>query len=459
MAKKSGNILIVDDDEDILYSARLLLKQFYPVVHIEKNPELIPTLISNTNYDVILLDMNFSGDSNSGKQGFDWLSKILETDPNMVVVLITAYGNIEMAVKAIKEGATDFVIKPWQNEKLLATVSSAMKLSKSNREVNDLISRQKLLSNDLDKNFHDIVGESLSIRNIFGIINKVSKTDANILIVGENGTGKELIARAIHRNSERANEIFLTVDMGAISETLFESELFGHVKGAFTDAKEDKPGRFEAASGGTLFLDEIANISPNLQSKLLTVLQNRLVTRIGSNIPKPVDFRLICATNASISELVNQKQFRQDLLYRINTVEIDIPPLRERKGDIPLLCTHFLNIYLKKYNKEQKEISQSSLNKLIDYGWPGNVRELQHAIERAVIMTEADILQPTDFLLSTHEKPSEQQIVFPNYHIEDAEKMLIIKAIGKHNGNITKAARDLGLTRASLYRRLEKYGL
>ncbi len=459
MAKKSGNILIVDDDEDVLFSARLLLKQFYPVVHIEKNPELIPTLISNTNYDVILLDMNFSGDSNSGKQGFDWLNKILEIDPNMVVVLITAYGNIEMAVKAIKEGATDFVIKPWQNEKLLATVSSAMKLSRSNREVNDLISRQKLLSNDLDKNFHDIVGDSQSIRNIFGVINKVSKTDANILIVGENGTGKELIARAIHRNSERANEIFLTVDMGAISESLFESELFGYVKGAFTDAKEDKPGRFEAASGGTLFLDEIANISPNLQSKLLTVLQNRLVTRIGSNIPKPVDFRLICATNASISDLVIQKQFRQDLLYRINTVEIDIPPLRERKEDVPLLCDHFLNIYLKKYNKEQKEISQGALNKLIDYQWPGNVRELQHAIERAIIMTEAKVLQPTDFLLSTHEKPSEQQVVFPNFHIEDAEKMLIIKAIGKHNGNITKAARDLGLTRASLYRRLEKYGL
>ena len=459
MAKKSGNILIVDDDEDVLYSARLLLKQFYSIVHIEKDPELIPNLISNSNYDVILLDMNFSGDRNSGKQGFDWLNKILEIDPNMVVVLITAYGNIEMAVKAIKEGATDFVIKPWQNEKLLATVSSAMKLSKSNREVNDLISRQKLLSNDLDKNFHDIVGDSFSIRNIFGIINKVSKTDANILIVGENGTGKELIARAIHRNSERANEIFLTVDMGAISETLFESELFGYVKGAFTDAKEDKPGRFEAASGGTLFLDEIANISPNLQSKLLTVLQNRLVTRIGSNIPKPVDFRLICATNASISELVNQKQFRQDLLYRINTVEINIPPLRERKEDVPLLCNHFLNIYLKKYNKEQKEISQSALNKLIDYQWPGNVRELQHAIERAVIMTEAEVLQPTDFLLSAHEKPAEQQIIFPNYHIEDAEKMLIIKAIGKHNGNITKAARDLGLTRASLYRRLEKYGL
>jgi two-component system, NtrC family, response regulator HydG len=459
MNKKNGNILIIDDDEDVLYSARLLLKQFYPLVHIEKNPELIPGLISNTNYDVILLDMNFTGDSNSGKQGFEWLQKILDYDPAMIVVLITAYGNIEMAVKAIKEGATDFVIKPWQNEKLVATVSSAMKLSRSNREVNDLISRQKLLSNDLDKNFHDIIGESQAIRNIFSVINKVSKTDANVLIVGENGTGKELIARAIHRNSERSNEIFLTVDMGAISESLFESELFGHTKGAFTDAKEDKPGRFEAASGGTLFLDEIANISPNFQSKLLTVLQNRTVTRIGSNIPKPVDFRLICATNATINELLNQKQFRQDLLYRINTVEINLPPLRERKEDVSLLSNHFLKAYLRKYNKSVKEISSGALNKLMEYHWPGNVRELQHSIERAVIMSEAKILQPSDFLLSTHEKPAEQNLIFQNYHIDEAEKLLIIKAIGKHNGNITKAARDLGLTRASLYRRLEKYGL
>ena len=279
------------------------------------------------------------------------------------------------------------------------------------------------------------------------------------MIVGENGTGKELIARAIHRNSERANDIFLTVDMGAITESLFESELFGHTKGAFTDAKEDKPGRFEAASGGTLFLDEIANISPNLQSKLLTVLQNRTVTRIGSNIPKLVDFRLICATNASISELINQKQFRQDLLYRINTVEINLPPLRQRKEDIPLLCNHFLKVYLKKYNKPIKEISSGGINKLMEYHWPGNVRELQHSIERAVIMSEAKILQPGDFLLATHETPADPNLAFQNYHIEDAEKLLIIKAIGKHNGNITKAARDLGLTRASLYRRLEKYGL
>lgn len=459
MTKKSGSILIVDDDEDILYSARLLLKQYYSIVHIEKKPELIPTLISNSKYDVILLDMNFSGDTTTGKQGFHWLSEILRIDPSLIIILITAYGNIEMAIKAIKEGATDFVIKPWQNEKLLATISSAMKLSTSKKEISELRSRQEVLSEDLDKNFHDIIGISPPMKNIFNIIQKVSKTDANVLILGENGTGKELVARAIHRNSLRAKNIFLNVDMGAITESLFESELFGYVKGAFTDAKEDRAGRFEIASGGTLFLDEIANISPNLQSKLLNVLQNRQVTRIGSSIAKPVDFRLICATNASVSELSHKKQFRQDLLYRINTVEIKLPALKERTEDIPLLCEYFLDIYLKKYNKERKEISKNAYNKLIEYSWPGNVRELQHAIERAVIMTEAKTLQPNDFLLSSTETKQEENISFPNYQIDEAEKMLIIKAISKHNGNITRAARDLGLTRASLYRRLEKYGL
>jgi len=459
MTKKSGNILIVDDDEDVLYSARLLLKPFYPIVHIEKNPDVIPNLLSNNSYDVILLDMNFSGDANGGKQGFYWLKKILEFDPSMVVILITAYGNIEMAVKAIKEGATDFVIKPWQNEKLIATISSAMKLSNSNKEINSLLSRQKLLTDDLDKNFHNIIGSSEAIRSIFNIIQKVSKTDANVLILGENGTGKELVARAIHRNSNRSDEIFLTVDMGAISESLFESELFGYMKGSFTDAKEDRAGRFEVASGGTLFLDEISNITLNFQSKLLNVLQNRVVTRIGSSIPKPVDFRLICATNASIADLSQEKQFRQDLLYRINTVEIKLPPLRERSEDIPLLCDHFLNIYSKKYNKGSISLSSSVLSKLSTYHWPGNIRELQHAIERAIIMSESDVLNPSDFFFKSQEPSSGSNISLPNYHIEEAEKLLIIKAIGKHNGNITKAARDLGLTRASLYRRLEKYGL
>ncbi|MGA7837673.1 MAG: sigma-54 dependent transcriptional regulator [Ignavibacteriaceae bacterium] len=459
MTKKSGNILIIDDDEDILYSARLLLKQYYAIVHIEKNPELLPTLLSNSKYDVILLDMNFSGDTTSGRQGFHWLNEILKIDPSMIVILITAYGNIEMAIKAIKEGATDFVIKPWQNEKLLATVSSAMKLSRSNNEINELRSRQEVLSEDLDKNFHDIIGTSPSMKEIFNVIQKVSKTDANILILGENGTGKELVARAIHRNSNRAKDVFLNVDMGAITESLFESELFGYVKGAFTDAKEDRAGRFEIASGGTLFLDEIANISPNLQSKLLTVLQNRQVTRIGSNVAKSVDFRLICATNASINELSHQKQFRQDLLYRINTVEIKLPALKERKEDIPLLCQHFLKIYSSKYNKKTNEISSNAFNKLMDYPWPGNVRELQHAIERAIIMTDASVLGPNDFLLSSMEGNRNEGINFPSYQIDEAEKLLIIKAISRHAGNITKAAKDLGLTRASLYRRLEKYGL
>lgn len=459
MTKKNGNILIVDDDEDILYSARLLLKQHYPVVHIEKNPELIPTLISNFRYDVVLLDMNFSGDTTSGKQGFHWLNEILKIDSSVVVILITAYGNIEMAIRAIKEGATDFVIKPWQNEKLLATISSAMKLSRSNKEISELRSRQEVLSEDLDRNFHNIIGSSQAMEEIFNVIQKVSKTDANVLILGENGTGKELVARAIHRNSDRAKNIFLNVDMGAITESLFESELFGYVKGAFTDAKEDRAGRFEVASGGTLFLDEIANISPNLQSKLLTVLQNRQVTRIGSNTAKPVDFRLICATNASINELAHQKKFRQDLLYRINTVEIKLPALKKRKEDIPLLCDHFLEVYTKKYNKDKKTINEHGLNKLMEYSWPGNVRELQHAIERAVIMSDAKTLSPNDFLLSSVENKKDENFVFPNYQIEEAEKLLIIKAISKHNGNITKAARDLGLTRTSLYRRLEKYGL
>ena len=459
MTRKTGNILIIDDDDDILYSARLLLKQHYNVVHIDKNPEAIPSLISNSNYDLVLLDMNFSGDSTTGNQGFHWLKEILKIDPSMIVILITAYGNIEMAIKAIKEGATDFVIKPWQNEKLLATVSSAMKLSQSNKEINELRSRQEVLSEDLDKKFHNIIGTSPAMKNIFNVIQKVSKTDANILILGENGTGKELVARAIHRNSNLSKNIFLTVDMGAITESLFESELFGYVKGAFTDAKEDRAGRFEVASGGTLFLDEISNISPNLQSKLLTVLQNREVTRIGSNIPRQVNFRLICATNASINELTVQKQFRQDLLYRINTVEIKLPPLREKKEDIPLLCEHFLNLYTKKYNKGEKEISKNAFNKLLDYSWPGNVRELQHSIERAVIMSEEKVLKPNDFLLSSSDTTQTENITLPNFQIDEAEKLLIIKAISKYNGNITKAAKELGLTRASLYRRLEKYGL
>jgi DNA-binding NtrC family response regulator len=402
--------------------------------------------------------MNFTGDATSGTEGFVWLKKALELDPSAVIILITAFGNIEMAVKAIKDGATDFVLKPWQNEKLLATISSAMKLSESKQEIDNLLSRQKQLSQDIDKEFHDIIGVSEEIKKVFSTIQKIAKTDANVLILGENGTGKELVARAIHRQSERNKGIFLSVDMGAISESLFESELFGYKKGAFTDAKEDRAGRFEVASGGTLFLDEIGNLTSNLQIKLLTVLQNRQVTRLGSSIPKSIDIRLICATNLPYDELTSEKRFRQDLLYRINTVEIKIPPLRNRSEDIPLLVNHFIRMYSKKYNKALKSIDPQALDKLQKYHWPGNIRELQHTIERVVIMNEEDIIKPEEFYFSIDDHKG-QNISLDNYHLEDAEKMLIIKAVSKHGGNLTKAAKELGLTRASLYRRLEKYGL
>ncbi len=458
MNSKSGKLLIIDDDEDILYSARLLLKQHYSIVRIEKEPNQIPAFLKEQHYDVILLDMNFSGDATSGTEGFNWLKKILEIDPASVVVLITAYGNIEMAIKAIKEGATDFVLKPWQNEKLLATVSSAMKLSESKKEIEDLLSKQKQLTYDLDSQFHDIIGVSEEMKRIFSTIEKVAKTDANVLILGENGTGKELVARAIHRQSHRNNQIFLSVDMGAVSESLFESELFGYVKGAFTDAKEDKPGRFEIATGGTLFLDEVGNLTPASQVKLLSVLQNRQVTRLGANTPKQIDIRLVCATNLPITELKSENRFRQDLLYRINTVEIHLPPLRNRTEDIPLMVDHFLRMYCRKYNKRLKLMSNDTLSKLISYDWPGNVRELQHTLERVVIMSESDMLQPSDFL-SLSGGTAKEGTTIGNFNLDEAEKMLIIKAVSRHDGNLTKAAKELGITRAALYRRLEKYGL
>ena len=458
MPDKHGKILIIDDDEDILLAARLFLKQHFNLVHTEKKPDNIPTLLQNENYDVILLDMNFARDMTSGKEGFFWLNKILEIDPSAVVILITAYGDVEMAVKAIKAGATEFILKPWQNEKLLATISAAINLRQSRTEVDNLRSRQIQLSADLDQPFKDFIGISPAMQTVFSTIEKVANTEANVLILGENGTGKELVARELHRQSLRANEVFITVDMGAITDTLFEGELFGHTRGAFTDAKEDRAGRFEIASGGTLFLDEIGNLPLPLQAKLLTVLQNREVTRLGSNKPRPIDIRLICATNRPIYEMVEMKEFRQDLLYRVNTVEIPLPPLRDRQEDIPLLVDHFLQIYCKKYRVAQKRVNSATIKKLQKYHWPGNVRELQHAIERAIIMTDSTVLNPTDIFLPDREI-KEQGIIFENYNLEGAEKMLIRKAISKYGGNVSKAAKELGLTRTSLYRRLEKYGI
>ncbi len=458
MTKKTGKVLIIDDDQDILQAARLFLKQHTTLVHIENDPKSIPSCLKNEAYDVVFLDMNFAKGATSGQEGYYWLDRILEIDPSVIVILITAFGDVDMAVRAIKEGATDFVLKPWQNEKLLATISAALKLRRSRLEASSLRSRQKQLSADLDQPFHDFIGVSSAMKQVFEIIEKVGQTDANVLVLGENGTGKELVARALHRHSPRADEVFISVDMGALSESLFESELFGHVKGAFTDAREDRAGRFEIASGGTLFLDEIANLPLTLQSKLLRVVETRTITRLGSNKSVDVDVRLICATNMPIQEMVADREFRQDLLYRINTVELPIPPLRERPEDIPLLIDHFLKIYSKKYKKDIKRLNTATLKKLEKYHWPGNVRELQHAIERAVIMSEDPVLQPGDFFFASPEAGGDG-VVFDNFNLDSIEKTIIRKVISKYGGNISHAAKELGLSRTSLYRRLEKYGL
>ncbi len=458
MIKNKPKVLVIDDNEDALLAAKLLLKPHTAAIHTERDPYLIPQILKAENYDVIFLDMNFTKDMTSGQEGFYWLKEIMQIDPFAVVVLITAYGDVETAVRALKEGATDFILKPWQNEKFLATFSSALKLRESKIELENLKSKQKMLSADLDQKFHDLIGVSPLMQKVYNTVEKVGATDANILILGENGTGKELVARAIHRQSKRAGEVFIAVDMGAITQTLFESELFGHVKGAFTDAKENRAGRFEAASGGTLFLDEIGNIPVELQSKLLTVLENRQVARVGSNKYTPIDIRLISATNVDIHKMVSENKFRQDLLYRINTVELHISPLRERIEDIPLLAEHFLSIFKKKYNKQNLTITAETLQKLQRYNWPGNIRELQHTIERGIILSESDELTPSDFFFSS-QQAKEQGVPFENFNLEEIEKNIIRKVLSKYEGNITKAAKELGLTRTSLYRRMEKFGL
>ena len=456
MNPEGGKILMIDDDEDVLLAAKMLLKKQNHHVIIEKNPKKIPFLLNNDTYDVILLDMNFSKDITSGKEGFFWLDEIIKHDPTSVVILITAFGDVEMAVRALKQGATDFILKPWQNEKLIATIATAIKLKQSYNEVDKLKKAKEMLEEQISKPFAEIIGKSQAIQEVFNLTDKVAKTEANVLILGENGTGKELIARAIHQRSPRKNNSFVSVDMGAITETLFESELFGHKKGAFTDAREDRPGRFELANRGTLFLDEIGNLSLALQGKLLSVLQSRIVTRVGSNQAQPIDIRLICATNMPLHKMVQEGTFRQDLLYRINTVEVRVPPLCERVEDIPLLAQHYLSHYAKKYHKLVKLITPEAMDRLKRYAWPGNIRELQHAIERAVIMTDSDTLQESDFLLS---RSITAGAVSNTLNLDEVERTAIAKALQLHNGNISKAADELGLTRASLYRRMEKYGL
>jgi len=454
-----GKILVIDDNEDILLATKLLLKKYAQLVTIEKDPRKIPFLMNQDKYDAILLDMNFSKDITSGKEGFHWLNVIMEKDADATVIMITAYGDVEMAVRALKEGATDFVLKPWQNEKLIKTIGDAIenkKAAKQNASAGNNGNSPKKDPKKVLKNM--VLGESEAMKSLFTIISKVAATDANILILGENGTGKEVIAKAIHDQSLRKDNAFVSVDMGAITETLFESELFGHKKGAFTDAKEDRPGRFEAAHKGSLFLDEIGNLSLSLQSKLLTALQRREIVRLGTNQPTPVDIRLVCATNMPLYEMVENNEFRQDLLYRINTVELRLPALRERVEDIPLLANHFIESYSQKYKKEIKKLSEAALRKLQKYHWPGNVRELQHAIERAVIMSDEPEFETGDFLFLL-EKHESAEMEITDYNLENIEKLVIQKAITKYAGNISQAAKALGLTRASLYRRMEKHDL
>lgn len=452
-----AKILIVDDDRDVLETARMFLKQEFANVQIESDPAQLPQLLRATDFDVILLDMNFKKGVNDGEEGFHWLRQILRIDAEAVVILITAYGEVDLAVKAMKNGAVDFILKPWKNQKLLGTIMSALQLRITRREVQRLKTTRDKLRDDIDQPYSDFIGESEAIRRVHELIDRVAGTDANVLILGENGTGKELVARAIHRRSSRANNDFISVDLGAITETLFESELFGHVKGAFTDARQDKVGRFEIASQGSLFLDEIGNLSLPLQSKLLTVLQRRKVQRVGSGKEIPVDFRLICATNLPLHEMVFEKKFRQDLLYRINTVEIRMPSLREREDDIPLLLNHFLTRFAQKYKRPLMKIDKRVVARLKRYAWPGNIRELQHAVERAVILNEGKTIENAEVLIGTVSqpelRPDEPQT------LDAMEKKFIMESLAEQEGNVTSTARKLGMTRTALYRRMKKHGL
>jgi DNA-binding NtrC family response regulator len=452
--KTSHTILIVDDDEDVLTSARLLLKQHYSKVYTCDDPKQLNQALSKWQPDLVLLDMNFTRGLNDGREGLYWLNRIKEVSVETQVILMTAYGEVELAVEAIKKGAFDFVLKPWTNEKLLATASNALKLGREQKKVEQLKHTKTNLEEKIGLKDEDLVSRSAAMRAVMETIGKVSATDANIILLGENGTGKSVLAMTIHRLSNRNNNPFITVDLGALNENLFESELFGHKKGAFTDAHLDKPGRFEVADEGTIFLDEIGNLSPSLQAKMLTTIQNRRVTRLGENRERNIDVRLVSATNMPIHQMVADGTFRQDLLYRINTVEIEVPALRNRQEDIPILANRFLKRFSRKYHRENMVLTEEALDRLCDYHWPGNIRELEHAIERAVIMSDENEIKNFGLQLSQNNgsQPS-------GLNLEEMEKHLINKALEKYRGNISRAAQELGLTRAALYRRMEKHDL
>ena len=451
MILKKATILIVDDDTDVLTAVKLLLKTEAQEVITEKNPENLNWLLQRNQVDLVLLDMNFNSAINTGNEGLYWLNKIKEWKPNVCVIMITAYGDIDLAVRSLKEGANDFIVKPWHNEKLIDTIKTLLEKKEGVKPKASV----KSTAGDTA-----ILGDSEVMQDIFYKVNKIAPTDANILLLGENGTGKDLMAKAIHERSLRADKPFVKVDVGALTDTLFESELFGHKKGAYTDAREDRTGRFEDAQSGTLFLDEIGNITLQQQAKLLTVLQNRQVTRLGTNKAIDIDIRLICATNLPLTELANENRFRKDLIYRINTVEINMPPLRRRSEDITVLARHFAKMYASKYLKPAMDFDPAALQKLKGYNYPGNVRELQYTIERAVIMADDHILHADDLIFSILENPADTKPDNDdNVPLSIMEKNAILKVIEKHNGNITRAAKELGLTRTALYRRLSKYDI
>ena len=456
MRKKDATILIVDDDDDILFSARISLKKYFSEIITTNNPKKISNLLINNTVDVVLLDMNYRIGFEDGKEGLYWLKQIKEISPETTVILMTAFGSVNLAVDAIKQGATDFILKPWKTEKLYGVVNAGVELARSLRKTSQLSTVQKQQDKDFLQQTEHIIGNSSAMKSAMKLMQKVAPTDANILILGENGTGKYVFAKEIHLLSERKNHPFIHVDLGSLNENLFESELFGYTKGAFTGAQKDTLGRFELAKGGTIFLDEIGNLPLHLQAKLLTVIQNRKVTRLGEGTPRDIDARIICATNAPIHEMVEEQTFRQDLLFRINTIELNLPSLRERKEDILLLANHFLKKISKKYRKSIVEFSKEATNAMKNYQWPGNSREIEHIIERAVIITDSNSIQLEDLHFSTKKL---NVSLNDNLNIEETEKMLIQQAMNKHQGNISKASKDLGLTRAALYRRLEKFGL
>ena len=456
MRKKEACILIVDDDADIVFSARLSLKKHFSNIITSNKPKQITQFINSETIDVVLLDMNYRIGFEDGKEGLYWLNHIKTHSPETTVILMTAFGSVNLAVDAIKQGATDFILKPWNTEKLYSIVNAGVELARSKRKNTQLETVQKQSNEDFQQQTEHIIGTSAAMQASLQLLHKVAPTDANILILGENGTGKYVFAKEIHLRSHKNKHPFIHVDLGALNENLFESELFGYIKGAFTDAHKDTIGRFELANGGTIFLDEIGNLPLHLQSKLLTVIQNRKITRLGDSQERPIDARIICATNAPIHKMVDDGTFRQDLLYRINTIEFNLPALRARLDDIELLAHHFLKQLNQRYRKQIVGFSTTAISALKNYSWPGNIRELEHIIERAVIMTDNQTIMPEDLQFSTKPKP---HIITTNLNLEDSEKQLIQQAMDKHQGNISKAAKALGLTRAALYRRLEKYNL